>query len=83
LLIVSVAFQRLALERLGPFFATQLRDEVLVKRFGLDHSLANEYIAAVASTAQTAHRDARAVIGRCQQVVGGARPALRKRPCKR
>ena len=78
-----LAFQRLAIERLGTQFANQLRDGVLVNSLGLDPSLANEYIAAVTSTAQTTHRDARAVVARCQKVVQGARPGLLKRPCKR
>ena len=79
----AVAFQRLALERLGPNFAAQLRDGVLTASLGLDPSLAAEYVAAVTSTAQTAHRDARAVVARCQKVVQGARPGMRRRPCKR
>jgi exportin-T len=79
----AVAFQRFALERLGPAFAAQLRDGLLVAQLGLDPSLAAEYVAAVTSTAQTAHRDARAVVARCQKVVQGARPGMRRRPCKR
>ena len=79
----AVAFQRLAVERLGPNFAAQLRDGVLTASLGLDPSLAAEYVAAVTSTAQTAHRDARAVVARCQKVVQGARPGMRRRPCKR
>ena len=78
----AVAFQRLAVERLGPAFAARLRD-LLVAALGLDPSLAAEYVVAVMSTAQTAHRDARAVIARCQKVVQGARPGMRRRPCKR
>ena len=79
----AVAFQRFALERLGPAFAAQMRDGLLVAQLGLDPSLAAEYVAAVTSTAQTAHRDARAVVARCQKVVQGARPGMRRRPCKR
>ena len=79
----AVAFQRFALERLGQTFAAQLRDGLLVAQLGLDPSLAAEYVAAVTSTAQTAHRDARAVVARCQKVVQGARPGMRRRPCKR
>ena len=36
----AVAFQRLAVERLGPAFANQLRDGLLTASLGLDPSLA-------------------------------------------
>ena len=79
----AMAFLRLALERGGGSFADAFRAHCAP--LGLDAAAADAILKAACSTAQTAHKDARATVKAAQEMVerAGVVGEEEKRPCTR
>ena len=79
----AMAFLRLALERGGASFADAFRTHCAP--LGLDAAAADAILKAACSTAQTAHKDARATVKAAQEMVerAGVVGEEEKRPCTR